>query len=221
MSQMSRAIVMFTIASLLISSSGAAQNTAQSTRISLGKHPLDSAAVRSQQPPATITREWVGATYLELRPILDTGRSAAPRAPFESVRKRPEVTAALLSFAQDSSSPGLSRNNAILLLGRTGQDRAYQFLARAFDTMPPGARLRLNVILAMGNGYPDRPPDYIYVRLQQALTKAPPEEREMAAMALGDIQSPKALNILRARLPLEPSPTIQRRIMRGLNKVQK
>jgi hypothetical protein len=219
MGTFSRLIVMGVVATSLMCSRAQAQNSVSAPPIRTGPARA-TAEVPNQQPPSTITREWVAASYLKIRSARDTG-DFVPPPPFLSVRKRPEVAMALVDIANDSTSPGLSRNNAILLLGRTGQDRAYQFLAEAFDSMPPGARLRFNVILAMGNGYPDRPPSFIYDRLEQALSKAPPEEREAAAMALGDIQSPRALSILRARLPLEPSPTIQKRIRRGLTKVQK
>lgn len=175
------------------------------------------------QSPATkspTARPWVRDTPLGWRFGADSIRAGAPM-PWDSARRSPILVAALIAIAEDSTWLGLGRNNAILRLGGTGQYPAYTYLASAFDSMAPGSILRLDAILAMGNGYPDRPPEFIYQRLQSVLYKGLPTEREMAAMALGDIMSPRALSILRSRLPLEESRGVAGKIKWGLNKTQK
>lgn len=172
------------------------------------------------QATEPVLRPWISESRLGWSFGADSLHASAP-APWDSVRKKPEVLDALIVIAESPVSMGLRRENAVLRIGGTGDPRAYEFLAREFDGFPCGSNLRRNALLAMGNGYPDRPPEYIYERLERALSSGCGADREVAAVALGDIMSPRALSILRARLPLEHSITILQWINKGLTKIQK
>lgn len=151
--------------------------------------------------------------------IVDTLPTGPPEA-WVTFRKHPEVIRALLETARESTTRG-DRLNAILRLGGTGEEQGYRYLAATIDSLSPTSDLRSVVLIAMGNGYPDRPPEYIYHRLEIALSSRSTGDRFYAAVALGDIMSPRAMGILRSRAAFESSPSILREIRHGISRTQK
>jgi hypothetical protein len=109
------------------------------------------------------------------------------------VKSWPEVTRALIAIYDQSEAGSLPRADAILVLGATGQDSAFRFLVSTLDHAAPDDPLRQEMILALGNSAD--PPDYVYARLELALTSA--GDRGMAARSLSDIRSPRAESVLR------------------------
>jgi hypothetical protein len=149
-------------------------------------------AAQSLISPDSITVEWAQHHLI--------GGIDAP-APgfgktFACVKSWPEVPRALIAIYNDSHSGTLSRADAILVLGGTGQDTAFRFLISTLDHTAPNDPLRQDMILALGNSAD--PPEYVYEWLKLALLSDTGDDLGMAARALSDIRSARAEEIVRA-----------------------
>lgn len=172
-------------------------------------------SAQSLVSPDSITPPWVQRHLLGGIDAMPSGYAKT----WACVKSWPEVTRALIAVYQDSSAYGLPRANALLTLGSTEQDSAYSFLVRTLERTSTSDPLRLDMILALGNG--PNPPGYVYERLESLLTSGPPADRGWAARSLSDIRSARAEAILqKARVGETSSPMIQS-IDRSLARFQK
>jgi hypothetical protein len=132
------------------------------------------------------------------------------------VKNWPEVMRALIAIYNQSEANSLSRANAVLVLGGTGQDSAFRFLVSTLDRAPLTDPMRDDLLLALGNAAD--PPDYVYDRLRIAL--ASPTDRGMAARALSDIRSSRAEAVLRKAKEGERSAPVIAMLDRSLARFQ-
>jgi len=150
------------------------------------------AAAQSLVSPDSIAVEWAR------RHLIGGIDAPAPGfgKTFPCVKSWPEVARALIAIYNDSGRGTLSRADAILVLGATGQDTAFRFLISTLDHTAPNDPLRQDMILALGNSAD--PPEYVYEWLKRALMSDSRADLGMAARALSDIRSPRAEEIVRA-----------------------
>jgi hypothetical protein len=123
---------------------------------------------------------------------------------FPCVKAWPEVTRALIAIYEESATTSLARADALLVLGATGQDSAFRFLIRTLDHTAQNDPYRTDMILALGNSA--NPPNFVYDRLDLALTAGTPADRSIATRSLSDIRSSKADSLLRKARANETSP---------------
>lgn len=133
---------------------------------------------------------------------------------FACVKSWPEITRALISVYEQSNANVLARADAILVLGATGQDSAFRFLVTKLDDASPNDRFRQDMLLALGNSAD--PPDFVYDRLELALTSGTLADRGMAARSLADIRSPTAERLLRKARERETSVPVVAEIDRSV-----
>jgi hypothetical protein len=125
------------------------------------------------------------------------GIDSGPRigSAWACIKSWPEVTNALIVVYKQSDSPSLVGDDAILMLGGTGQDSAFRFLVATLDGTAPNDPIRQDLLLALGNSA--EPPDFVYERLEVILTSGSRADFGMALRALSDIRSPAAYALLR------------------------
>lgn len=114
---------------------------------------------------------------------------------FPCVKAWPEVTQALIAIYEESATTSLARADALLVLGATGQDSAFRFLVRKLDQTAQNDPFRMDMILALGNSA--NPPNFVYDRLNLALTAGTPADRSIATRSLSDVGSSNADSLLR------------------------
>lgn len=137
---------------------------------------------------------------------------------FPSVKAWPEVTRALIAIYEESATTSLARADALLVLGATGQDSAFRFLVRTLDHTAQNDPFRIDMILALGNSA--NPPNFVYDRLNLALTAGTPADRSIATRSLSDICSSKADSLLRKERANETSPGQDAAIDGSLKRMQ-
>lgn len=144
---------------------------------------------------APISRDSVTPNWA-LRHLIG-GIDSGPRIgnAWSCIRSWPEVTNALITVYKQAASPSLVRDDALLMLGGTGQDTAFIFLLATLDGTPPPDHIRQDIILALGNSAD--PPDFVYERLELLLSSGSRDDFGMALRALSDIRSPAAYASLR------------------------
>jgi hypothetical protein len=123
---------------------------------------------------------------------------------FPCVKTWPEVARALIAIYEESATTSLARADALLVLGATGQDSAYRFLVRTLDHTAENDPFRMDMIIALGNSA--NPPNFVYDRLNLALTAGTTADRSIATRSLSDIRSSKADSLLRKARASETSP---------------
>jgi hypothetical protein len=182
---------------------------------------ITGARSHAQSPvvPAVISAQWVTRTFLSLIDPADSGQ-ALWKTTWPLVRARSDFVAALVAVDQDTSLPAFVRGNALMLLGGTGDDRAYQYLVRRLDFTLPDNGFRLNIIIGFGNGGRE-PPEPVYQRLTSVLQYGRATERRAAAFALGSIRTARAEKLLRSRRAIERSPAVVRMIDRRLTDIKR
>lgn len=79
----------------------------------------------------SVLHPWISESSLGWRFGLHRLHASAP-APWNSVRKEPDVLDAQIAIAKSPDSMGLRRCNAVLRIGATGDLRACEFLALAY-----------------------------------------------------------------------------------------
>ena len=114
---------------------------------------------------------------------------------FPCVKAWPQVTRALIAIYEESATTSLARADALLVLGATGQDSAFRFLGRTLDSTAQNDPFRTDMILALGNSA--NPPNFVYDRLNLALTAGTPADRSIATRSLSDVGSSIADSLLR------------------------
>lgn len=168
--------------------------------------------------PNPITPTWIKKTFLG---SFDPQRASANVNLWVSIRSKPETARALISLHEDSSESRIIRDQALTMLGSTGQAAAYTYLARVFDRSKATDYERVLAIHGLGNG-PDSEdrPEFVYQRLTSALSHGTEEQRIAASMAFGRINSQRSLQLLRGQRMREASPVVRNMIDQTLSKAR-